>query len=47
MRLKQSEINIIKSNVLKHIQDATIILFGSRINDEKKGGVIDIFVETG
>jgi predicted nucleotidyltransferase len=47
MRLKQNEINILKSNILKHIQDAKIILFGSRIYDDKKGGDIDIFVETG
>lgn len=46
MRLKQNEINIIKSNILKYIYDAKIILFGSRVYDDKKGGDIDIFVET-
>lgn len=46
MRLKQNEINIIKSNILKYIHDAKIILFGSRVYDNKKGGDIDIFVET-
>jgi predicted nucleotidyltransferase len=46
MRLSQEEINIIKSNILKYIQDAKIILFGSRVYDYKKGGDIDIFVET-
>ncbi len=46
MRLKQNEIEIIKSNILKYIYDAKIILFGSRVYDEKKGGDIDIFVET-
>lgn len=47
MRLKPNEINILKSNILKQIKDAKIILFGSRIYDDKKGGDIDIFVETG
>ena len=30
----------------KHINDAKIILFGSRVFDDKKGGDIDIFIET-
>jgi predicted nucleotidyltransferase len=46
MRLKPNEIAIIKSNILKHIDDAHIILFGSRVDDTKKGGDIDICVET-
>jgi len=46
MRLKQNEVNIIKSSILKYIEDAKIILFGSRVDDTKKGGDIDIFIET-
>ncbi len=46
MRLKPNEIDILKSNILKHITDAKIMLFGSRIYDDKKGGDIDIFIET-
>lgn len=46
MRLKQNEVNVIKSNILKYIKDAKIILFGSRVYDDKRGGDIDIFVET-
>lgn len=46
MRLQPNEIDIIKSNILKYIEDAKIILFGSRVYDDKKGGDIDIFVET-
>lgn len=46
LRLSQEEIHIIKSNILKTIPDAEIILFGSRVYDDKKGGDIDIFVKT-
>lgn len=46
MRLKQNEVNVIKSSILKHINDAKTILFGSRVFDDKKGGDIDIFIET-
>jgi len=46
MRISEKEIEIIKSNILKHINDAKIYLFGSRTNDLKRGGDIDIFVQT-
>ena len=46
MRLSNDDIIIIKKNILKYIKDAKIILFGSRVYDYKKGGDIDIFVET-
>lgn len=46
MRLLASEINIIKSSISNYIRDAKIILFGSRVDDSKKGGDIDIYVET-
>ncbi len=46
MRLTQNEVKIIKFNILKYIKDAKIILFGSRVHDDKKGGDIDIFVQT-
>lgn len=46
MRLKESEIKIIKKNILKYFKDAKIILFGSRVYDHKKGGDIDICIET-
>jgi predicted nucleotidyltransferase len=46
MRLSQNEVNIIKTCILEHIRDARIILFGSRLYDYKKGGDIDIFIET-
>ena len=46
MRLSSNEINIIKKIILKYIPDAKIMLFGSRVDDNKRGGDIDIFVET-
>jgi len=46
MRLTQNEIEIIKKSILKYIKDAKIFLFGSRVYHDKKGGDIDIFVET-
>ncbi len=46
MRISQKEISIIKNAILDYIPDAKIFLFGSRVDDSKKGGDIDIFVET-
>ncbi len=46
MRLLDNEIYIIKKTILNYIDDAKIILFGSRLYDEKKGGDIDICVQT-
>lgn len=46
MRLQRSEIDIIKSTLQETIDDAKIFLFGSRTDDTKKGGDIDLFVQT-
>ncbi|KFN40576.1 MAG: hypothetical protein JU82_02470 [Sulfuricurvum sp. MLSB] len=46
MRLQRSEIDIIKSTLHEIIDDAKIFLFGSRTDDTKKGGDIDLFVQT-
>lgn len=46
MRLKSSEIATIKSVIESFDSDATIYLFGSRIDDNKKGGDIDIIVDS-
>ena len=46
MRLLKEEASIIKTIILKYIKDAKIILFGSRVDDNKRGGDIDIFVQT-
>ena len=41
MRLTSQEISIIKQSILDYIYEAKIILFGSRVYDEKKGGDYD------
>ena len=46
MRLQENEIKIIKSSIALYIKDAKILLFGSRADDSKKGGDIDIFINT-
>jgi len=46
MRLSENEINTIKSSVLALDQYARIYLFGSRIDDTKQGGDIDLLIES-
>ena len=45
MRLKQEEIEFLKKEILKYDKNAEIYLFGSRVDDSKKGGDIDILVK--
>lgn len=44
MRLSQKQRTIIKTEILKRDEDAEIYLFGSRVDDEAKGGGIDLLV---
>jgi len=44
MRLKSKEINIIRKILSDIFDDVTIYLFGSRLDDSKQGGDIDLFV---
>ncbi len=46
MRLQRAEIDIIKSTLRESIDDAKVFLFGSRTDDSKRGGDIDLFVQT-
>jgi predicted nucleotidyltransferase len=45
MRLKENEIIQIKKSFESVFQTGKIYLFGSRIDDTKKGGDIDLFLE--
>lgn len=44
MRLKELEINAIKNAVREFDEDAKIYLYGSRTDDSKKGGDIDLLI---
>ena len=47
MRLKSFEVDAIRHVVLQHDSDAEIYLFGSRVDDQKKGGDIDLLILSG
>jgi len=47
MRLKKENIEVIKILAKKYYgENAKVYLFGSRIDDNKKGGDIDLYIET-
>jgi len=45
MRLSKKVISIIQENIQKSFGDVNVYLFGSRTDDAKKGGDIDIAVD--
>jgi predicted nucleotidyltransferase len=46
MRLTQQQKNTISHNCLHYFTDAQCWLFGSRTDDNKRGGDIDLYIET-
>jgi predicted nucleotidyltransferase len=47
MRLNQFQIDIINKLARKYFgEETTVYLFGSRTDDNKKGGDIDLFIKT-
>ena len=46
MRLSKKEIRFLKEKILQYFPDAKIYIFGSILNDNVKGGDVDIFIIT-
>ncbi len=46
MRLNKQELNSIKTNFKTFFHKGEIYLFGSRVDDSKKGGDIDLYIST-
>jgi len=47
MRLTKDAVRSIRHSVGDVCEDAEIWLFGSRVDDRRKGGDIDLYIETG
>ena len=45
MRLTKKEIDAITSTFKEIFEDGKIYLFGSRVDDSKKGGDIDLYIQ--
>ena len=44
MRLSETELNAIKEVFRNTFQNGVVYLFGSRVDDSKKGGDIDLYI---
>ena len=44
MRLKQNEVTLLKEKLASLSKEAKLYLFGSRVDDNKRGGDIDLLV---
>lgn len=46
MRVAKEQLDFIKKEIKKSVPEAKIYLFGSRLDDQKRGGDIDIMILT-
>ncbi len=46
MRLSEKIINLLQKNIIMSFGDVNIYLYGSRTDDTKKGGDIDLAIDT-
>lgn len=46
MRIPKEQLEFLKQEAAKHAPEAELYLFGSRLDDEKRGGDIDIMILT-
>jgi predicted nucleotidyltransferase len=44
MRISDEQTNFLKNEILTIVPEAVVYLFGSRVDDRKKGGDIDIMI---
>jgi predicted nucleotidyltransferase len=44
MRIEKDKINFLKTEIEKYLPDFKLYLFGSRVDDKKKGGDIDLLI---
>lgn len=44
MRLAVGQAQFLKTEIQKYLPDAQVYLFGSRVDDSKKGGDIDVLI---
>jgi predicted nucleotidyltransferase len=44
MRLQPNEREVLRSAVLQQLENAQVYLFGSRVDDTKRGGDIDLLI---
>lgn len=44
MRVPKEQLEFLKKNIIQFAPDAKVYLFGSRVDDRKRGGDIDILI---
>lgn len=44
MRISHEQVDVLKKGIISVLPDAMVYLFGSRVDDNKKGGDIDVMI---